>query len=404
MFDLEGLIFFLVFFLITIMLGYGLLNIFNFNKRSLVYFMGISAIGHFIGAMVYCYFSYSSESDAMGYFNNAVSNLGGFAYLSTDLIHAIVYWLRYLIFGSSYLGTYAFFAMIGTLGSIFYLIIFCEFLERYKYFFWGGARKKMLGYAFLIACWPSSLFWASSIGKDSLCYFFIALFFLSLLNMKKKWFFIFLIISMIGMFAVRPYLFLVGTFAFFMWNIFSSWKKSSLLSKIILLIIISFLFFWLSGYVVEFCKVTEYSISGIANRAHDQQQFLSTGSSIDAVSGSPYLVFVYLPWTMFANLFLPIFVYAKSATGIIASFENLFLVILCIKFIKFKDSWKKLKLRYPLLGYMFWYFIFGIAVMGLVNTNLGIAAREKLMYLPVFLIIMFLTFIFRQPVDTSRVK
>ena len=94
---------------------------------------------------------------------------------------------------------------------------------------------------------------------------------------------------------------------------------------------------------------------------------------------------------MFAYLFRPLFIDAHSVLQLLASFENLFLLILIFKWlssIKFKiRKWYKI-LKEP-DKILFVYLIVGWIVLAASMYNLGLASRQKYMLLPVLFILIF---------------
>lgn len=396
----EGLVFVLVFFVFALIINYSILAIYKLNKRDITYFVLLSVFLHFTASTIGCLFlSNIATGDAVDYFNNAnfyqnISSHSLQSYTSTYLILHIVYWLRYLIFGDSFLGTFSFFALLGSLGATFYLIIFYKLLHyvesKYEVIF---SSLKIKIFSLLILLWPSNLYWTSNIGKDSLCYFFISLFFLFLLEIKhethKICHFFSLFFSSAFVFLVRPYLILVAFLGNFCVMLFQRKTAKSILLNLFLLILLSIVFFPLLGMMVNFLFNSTADISSILNNAVFLQKSQAVGSHIPLPTHDPAMVVFFLPYTMLANLFLPMFIFAYNAIGILASFENLFLFIIVLFFFGRLRYWKLLARNNNFFSITFWFFVSGVFFLGLVNTNLGASMREKTMYLPLFLINMF---------------
>jgi hypothetical protein len=388
-----------IFLLISPIVGYFLLSVFRLRKKHLVLIVMLSALGHLLGAILYWYSSQFTAADSNSYFLSAAS-YHYWSFFGTGFVIRIVWFLRHFIFGNSLLGVFTFFAFVGFLGSVLYLVIFNVFLRKMLAdgrSLCVGARTKI--FSLLIACWPSSLFWASNLGKDSLCYFLIALFFLSLIYLNKNILsFPLLILSCVAAYFIRPYLFLVLSVAFFVWLVLSPNRKSSLFIKIFCLLLIALLFSALSAEIAKLGQFGHYNFLDIATRSNLQRHRFSAGSGtyITVPTTNPYFAVLFLPYTMFANLFMPLFFYAHNFTGLVASFENCALLIFSWKFLMRIKIWKRLNKSYSLLSYLLYFFFSGIGLLGLMNTNLGLASREKLMYLPAFLIVMFLVFSVRE--------
>lgn len=416
--EADSLLWLLIFFVVSLIFGCLLLTLFNLTDRFHYKCAISSLIGHVIGGFFYYYVYLHNSSDSLGYFVTATSEWSGYG---SGFMLNVAYVSRYL-FGDLYLSTCAFFIFIGFLGSMLYFICFHQLVLRLQstYELTFNFVKLKYGY-FLIACWPSAFFWTSNLGKDSLCYFAIALFFLSLIQMSsnKILSIIFLLFSGVLGFMVRPYLLVIVSGGYFLWMILGKKNNRNLFLNIFLTLVIIGVLIGLSGVLVSIggldysdktlaertrvqqillekgegdpTGVVHGSFDAITARAVTQQKLLTGGSGISAMPNrSPLTMLIFLPYTMFANLFFPLFFFIRNAVGVVASCQNVLLIFLSYKFLRRIKIWRYIR-GIPMLGYMFWYFIVGIGFLGMINTNLGVADREKLMYLPPFLIIMFLT-------------
>jgi len=403
-FEVADTFYFLTFFIASLTVGCFILISAGMCKNLFLLCLLATAFGHFIGSLIHMWLSTFMPSDSISYFLMATPEWRSFG---SGFILNVVWYLREYVFGNSMLGVYVFFAFIGTLGSIFYLISFHKLILYFKKFdkLYFNSRGIKFGY-FLIACWPSAFIWTSLLGKDTLCYFSISLFFLSLISIINRApsiiSFIILIFSIVLSFLVRPYLVLIGFIAYLCWFFFSKKKHSGILLQVVLVFLVVIGFTYLSHDISEFGGF-DYSYGNIVQRALVQQISLAGGSYIPVPTHNPYLLIFFLPYTMLANLFLPLFFWIRNTFGILASIQNVLLLILCYKFFKNRDVWRKIR-NNLVIGYMFWYFIAGIGFMGMINTNLGLADREKLMYLPPFLIIIFLTLAIKKVSKKEQLK
>jgi len=351
--------------------------------------MLLSLIGHYIGGICYYWGTLHYPADAWGYFYNASPALNRI--VGTAFVKYIVWWLRFLFFGELYFGAYSFFIFIGFLGSMFYFLCFRELFLRlqriYGYAF--NIQRLRWGY-FLVMCWPASLFWASNLGKDSLAYFSLSLFFLSLVRLNKnKLYILLLLAAALLSFCIRPYLVLVGTMGFFFWHFLERKENANLLVRVVVFFLIAILGAFFAGMIAKFGGF-EYSMDSILQKGLHQQQSLAVGTSIPILANDKMLMLIFIPYMMFANMFFPLFFFAKNLVGIIATCQNFLLLTLCYKFIKKKFERSCMK-KIPIIGYMFWFFVSGMGLLGMTNTNLGLADREKIMYLMPLLIVILLT-------------
>lgn len=400
--NLEGYIFVLIFFIFAIIVNYGVLCRFHLNKKAITLFVVLSVTLHFVAGIIGCLFLTNvATGDALGYFYGAnfyqkmANSLQD--YTSTHLMFRIVYWLRYFIFGDSFLGTFSFFSFLGSLGATVYLVIFHRLLQYVgcEYDFDFHARRIKF-FSLLILLWPSVLYWTSNLGKDSLCYFFISLFFLFLLEIKhearKICRFLSLFFSAVPVFLIRPYLVLVAFFGSFFALFFKRKTLKSVLLNLFLLAILIAIFFPLLNTIVNFLFNSAAGIDELLSKSIFLQKSQAVGTHIPLPTHDPSKTIFFLPYTMLANLFLPMFIFAGNAMGLIASFENFFLLILVVFFFRKIKYWKLFSRKNQFFSISFWFFVSGMVFLGIANTNLGAAMREKTMYLPLLLINMFIVF------------
>ena len=111
-----------------------------------------------------------------------------------------------------------------------------------------------------------------------------------------------------------------------------------------------------------------------------------------------------LPYGFSMNLLMPMFIFANNFVGFIASFENLGLLVLIVRFWRQRNVWRKLKKQVDSVRRCFYVFIIGMCYMGLVNTNLGLAMRQKSMFLPAFLVVAMLLQLYAKELDCQDNK
>jgi len=85
----------------------------------------------------------------------------------------------------------------------------------------------------------------------------------------------------------------------------------------------------------------------------------------------------------------------KNLIGVIASVENLVLLYLTWHYCKYRRFlYQFFSTRYQqLLKYMEFYLLMGIGFLGLLNTNLGLAMREKIMFTAPFMLLIAMSFL-----------
>ncbi|MDF1678181.1 MAG: hypothetical protein P1U32_05750 [Legionellaceae bacterium] len=247
--------------------------------------------------------------------------------------------------------------------------------------------------ALAIMCWPSFAFFTSGIGKDSLSFFLIPsvlLAFNQVVYRKEKLSLAvpFLLFTLLFMTFIRPYLLMIMSAAFFV-SMFKGVKTLSI-GRICLIILSAPVFLYAVYWVLKHQGGLEsIEASDIINRAYKQQTVLNYGTTFPMLSTNPFIVFLSLPYSFVMNLIMPLFIFAHGLTALMASFENLVLAGFLYRFLKRKQYWREMKKRSDFAKLCFYTFMFGMALLSLLNTNLGLAMRQKSMYVPGFLVVFF---------------
>jgi len=255
-------------------------------------------------------------------------------------------------------------------------------------------QKKILGFPFLYVALllPGFHFWTSALGKDSLFFMVLMMFFYSIQKLPSR--FLMLSFSFLTIALIRPHmgfiLLLSSLIALFLRNP-SKFKFSHLLIGFIaIIVLIIFL-----PFVLEFLNIEQMQMEQINNRLED---FTSYGAEMtDDVSSYVDMSSASIPTKLFAYLFRPLFFDAHSVMQLAASFENFLLLIIIfgwLKSIKFKIvKWykafnisQKIMAIYVMIGWL-------ILAMGM--YNLGLASRQKYMLIPVLFILIFDTYYFQ---------
>jgi hypothetical protein len=165
---------------------------------------------------------------------------------------------------------------------------------------------------------------------------------------------------------------------------------------ILFLFVISYKFFLVFSSYAAATGLSSFSMHDIAERAIINQQYMNVGSSIPVPTKNPYLMYLFIPYLLLANLCLPLFVGGANFIWLISSCENVFLLYLIVKFLKDWKIWQLIKKKASVLNFFMIYFFVGMAFLGMINTNVGLAMREKMMYVPGLLIIILLTFTYKK--------
>jgi hypothetical protein len=152
--------------------------------------------------------------------------------------------------------------------------------------------------------------------------------------------------------------------------------------KVFITLVFTGVFVGTVNYVMNFVQlesldtetVTEYSNTRASNLADKK----GTTSAVDTTS-YPY------PLKIFTFLFRPLFFDANGILGIVASLENLFLLLFFIKIIRNKPL-KGFKYSSYLVKASGFLFLMGALSFSLILGNLGIMLRQKIPFIMVLII------------------
>lgn len=366
---------------VFILLCLGLLLAMKLNRKRMILILIFSGFFRFL----FCLYFASKLSDSyIQFFNRANPE---FIWFGTGLVKWLVYYVRLFLTGNSYLATVGFFSGFGMIGQVFYLASYDHLARK-------ATQHDLLVYGhrywpyILIMLWPSYLLWTCGLGKDSLSFFGIAICvycFVSYGHRSPVKLILFLF-SFCLIFVIRPYLLIVFMGALFLGFVVFN-NRVSYLMKVLVAIIafVSFLLFL--PVLLKVGHINAFTYLDIVNRGYINQVHQSIGTAIPVPTNNPRYLPLFLPWTMFANTFLPLFYPMHNLAAFMASIENTFLLFFVVQLIRYRKYYKQLVSYFPRLFFLFYLFLSGMGLLGLLNTNLGLAMRQKTMYTPCLLII-----------------
>lgn len=322
---------------------------------------------HTFFSLLYFYYTLGNPADAKGYFLRSLLGDGEF-YPGTRFI---IYFTEIFStkMGFSYLNVALIFNVFGLIGLIFFYLLLKRYLEKLSW------------YWFFLLFTPSMSFWSAGLGKDTISFFSVCLFLYTITSNKKLY--ILLPISFFFMFMVRPHIALMMIVSFVIYFILRS--RVHLLVKLITLPVIIAGIIFSSSFVQQYVGLDEASIDSVSGYVDNRQNSnLGGGSSIDLKSMS-------YPVQMFTYVFRPLPFDAHSALALFTSIENTILLILFL-YVLFKN---KFRLNYFIEGKNAWLLIYAFltcSMLAITTANLGIATRQKWMFMPILIYLLVYTF------------
>lgn len=331
---------------------------------------------HLLISFTFVWYVNTSGGDAIGYWMHVKRNLNTELsdYLSigigTNFMNVFNYFPSKILDLSFITGSLLY-ALIGFLGIILLYDLLKTKVDYNTNFFGIPLFPWIL---FL----PNLHFWSVGVGKDSLLFFCVILFFYALQSPRK--YFHFIIFALLLSYSVRPHITLFLLVSFALASVLEGKLKTY--QKGI------FLFLILTGFFLAFDRVLVYlqienldlgSINEFANSKIDNLSRSHTESAVD-IGDAP------IPWKMFTFLYRPFFFDINGFLAILASFENAILLLLTFKLFSVNPIKVFIKADYIYKGLLF-FFIIGVISFSLILGNLGIMLRQKNMFIPAFIYI-----------------
>jgi hypothetical protein len=320
-------------------------------------------------------------SDAIRYYNQGLQQQLDFS-IGTGAIDYLS-WIGVQWLGLSLLSLFLVANILGTVG----LLAFDAAMRQAV----GGARTEIKFVAYAIPFLPSISFWSSALGKDSIAFMSVGLILYGLVQPRVRVVLVYLAIALMAL--IRPH---IGAMLVISWvAAVVLFGQMPPLKKAVFVIALGgiavFLALLASAYVG---LAGSLDLTAVMNYLERRETLnLGARSSIDLVALS-------FPERVFAYLFRPTLLEARSIDQMVTAAENLvFLGLIAVGLMAMA------RLRFRVVDwpqvFMVLYSMLMLWVLANTTANLGIAARQKWMFLP-FVLYLSLFYIARAIRDRSR--
>ncbi len=344
------------------------------DKRALLNVWGVK-IFTTLGIMLAYESRYEGQLDAVRYYNE--SAMSSFAWENFEFGEGTTNIFNFLsvynmILPDSYHAMKVTFAMIGMIAVYIFYRAAVMFLQRDD-----------IRVFYALALYPTILFWSSILGKDPLILLGVSFYTYGVVGWRK--------------FGTMQYL-LWGAFGLWFSSFMRLWYGPILLAPLIVFVInkkngitknLIFITLIVGSFLVTLTLFAErFSIENtqdIIAQTNQLSKNFSGGGSAQAVNtfNSPAQLLAFMPIGMFTALFRPLPGEILNPFGLIAGFENLFvlwLLVMAIKQVSIND------LKEPLILWAIALIITWAAIYAFVSSgNLGTAVRYRLSMLPILL-------------------
>lgn len=270
------------------------------------------------------------------------------------------------------------YAFVGYVGWIYFYRIMKENIPNFR----DISQYKILG--FTIFPWifflPNLHFWSVAIGKDALLFTCSAVFLYSIKDIPKR--FVGLAITAIIAALIRPHI---------LFFLIAAAGGATLLNrqvqthkKVLLLVVFAIGFYLMIDRVMAFANLDSIDLGTIENFTTDRASRLSRDRYTSSVDTSNYPILL----KIFTFLFRPLFFDASGFLGIVASMENLFLLIFSFK-VATSQPYKAFKKANLVIKSCAIFFVVGSTAFSMILGNLGIMLRQKTPFILVLIVIGF---------------
>jgi len=345
---------------------------------------------HLIFVVYYCFFV---QGDAIGHWRQAkLMNYEDFIYSLTEdkgtyFIHAFNF-IPAQVLGLSYFTGTIMYCLLGFIGLTYFYLI-AEKLIPYNSKFKNYYLFPGLFYL------PNLHFWSCAVGKDTLLFFCIAIFMYGTVKPMKR--IPMIVLGLTLAYFVRPHM------AFFMLIAYGlayfSTTKISFFQRVLFFGLMIGISIAILPSVMKFTKVEEATVQSFDEFSELKSGLLSrtnVGSAID-ISSYPF------PLKVFTFLYRPLFFDANGIPALLASLENLLLLILSYRVLRNKPILTFRKAPFVIQG-MVYFLIIGTLAFSQSLGNLGIMIRMRNMFLPGLLIFFLWSFSYQKQMALDRKK
>ena len=351
------------------------------------------ALFHFLIGLSYFFFTRNGGGDAWGYWVSA-KNMDYLQFIKdvsggegTEFMRAFNY-IPANILGMSFLSNTMFYSLLGFFGITYFFLIAVRTIPY---------NKIIYGYVLfpLIFFLPNLHFWSSGVGKDTILFLCIGMFVYGLMKPAQR--IPLIVIAGLLSMAIRPHITLFLLVGFGLAYVFGG--KVSGFQRILFSLVLMGIGLAILPSVMEFAKIEEASVESFDKFADAKSSVLSrasTGSAID-ISSYPF------PLKVLTFLFRPFFFDVKNLNGLIASMENLVLVIIFIKAMRTQPITAFKKAPFVIKGLVF-FMIIGTLAFSQSLGNVGIMIRMRNMFLPGLIIYLLWCFSYEQEQIAKRKK
>ncbi|MDG1708373.1 MAG: hypothetical protein P8H03_06405 [Emcibacteraceae bacterium] len=340
-------------------------------------FSRVLRLGDKITVTLYCYHSFfcivylflalksGNRSDVVSYYLNGELFLADFRPGTTAIIYLVSYLHQIDL---SIFGMFLVFNILGFIGLSFFYAALKNVTKKSSI----GLRRLVLLLIFL----PSVSFWSSGLGKDAISFMAIGMALYAALNLNKR--FVLMMLAVALMLVVRPHIAGMMTIAIMASIAFK--KDIPLLPRVIIGAIGLVSVAVILPFALNYAGL-ESDASNLDSYIEKYQGHNQKGEGAVDISSMPLLM------QMYSYGFRPLPFEARSFLQLLASLDNMVIFYLLFLGLKSRSSVKNLQLTGNRV-FMWWYVGISWVLLSMTTANLGIAMRQKWMFVPILMFLL----------------
>ena len=355
----------------------------------MIMFVALAAKMAATAAFMYMAFHiYNTAADALHFSEMGAELARGFTsfgnapvlypFWSTNFIIMLISWV-YIAVGVAPPAAMVIFAVIGYWGQFF----------LYRAFRIAFPDQEPYTFAMMVFLLPSIVFWSAPAGKDAIILLGVGLtsYGFALMNRQGGTKGYLLVAAGLGVcMLVRPHIALLLALSVIIPFVFGEHLTgtSGLILKIVSLPVFAYALFYLASQASSFLSVNDFSqtrqLAERVGQANATGSSFGTGSLAARLLLGPFLIFRPFPWE------------ASNVQSAIASLEATALLLYCYRKRQNFMSAMRLLRKDSFVTFIACYSFGFIVVFSAAMTNLGLLARQRIMMVPIALMIFAVTF------------
>lgn len=335
----------------------------SYTNRKIGFFALVASL-HLITAVVYYQYVQTNDADTKLYYFDPY----GFYDLDFSLgTQFLIYFVQALkgIIGGTYLDYFLLFQALGLWG-IALLVRTLEELAEALAQHWPPIFTIMM---FM----PGMYFWTSAIGKDAPLFLACTIALWSTMAISRRWLWFGLAIGIMVLFRLHVALIAVVALAL---TLMTGRGISPVLRGLLIVGLIPLLYV-LVGTVQSSFQLDLASVSSLTSYVEQQTDTLAEAAGeLEGLAAQPFYV------RLISLLFLPLFADSGGIFGIVASFQNVFMLYVGSVLVREYRSWWSMFRQSIPIRFATFFLVTMIAMLTVMYYNVGLGLRQREMFTP----------------------